>query len=58
MTVALYVTSTETYSGKSALCIGLMRRLRKDGFKVGYFKPVSFTPRQEEEGAVVQNRHR
>jgi BioD-like phosphotransacetylase family protein len=51
MAVALYVTSTETYSGKSALCIGLMRRLRKDGFKVGYFKPVSFTPRQEEDGA-------
>ncbi len=46
MSVALYVTSTETYSGKSALCIGLMRRLRKDSFQVGYFKPVSFTPRQ------------
>jgi BioD-like phosphotransacetylase family protein len=51
MAVALYVTSTETYSGKSALCIGLMRRLRKDGFNIGYFKPVSFTPRQEEDGA-------
>jgi uncharacterized protein len=55
MAVALYVTSTETYSGKSALCIGLMRRLRKDGFKVGYFKPVSFTPRQEEAGAVDED---
>jgi uncharacterized protein len=55
MSVALYVTSTETYSGKSALCIGLMRRLRKDGFKVGYFKPVSFTPRQEEDGAVDED---
>jgi uncharacterized protein len=55
MAVALYVTSTETYSGKSALCIGLMRRLRQDGFKVGYFKPVSFTPRQEEEGAVDED---
>jgi uncharacterized protein len=51
MVVALYVASTETYSGKSALCIGLMRRLRNDGFKVGYFKPVSFTPKQEESGA-------
>jgi BioD-like phosphotransacetylase family protein len=55
MTVALYVTSTETYSGKSALCIGLMRRLRKDGFKIGYFKPVSFTPRQEEHGAMDED---
>jgi BioD-like phosphotransacetylase family protein len=55
MAVALYVTSTETYSGKSALCIGLMRRLRKDGFKIGYFKPVSFTPKQEEDGAMDED---
>ena len=28
---ALYVTSAETFSGKSALCIGVGLRLRKDG---------------------------
>ena len=32
----LYVTSAETFSGKSALCIGLGVRLRADGFKAGY----------------------
>jgi uncharacterized protein len=55
MTIALYVSSTETFSGKSALCIGLMRRLRSDGLRVGYFKPLSFAPRQEEEGAVDED---
>ena len=38
---ALYMTSAETFSGKSALCIGLGLRFRKDGFKVGYMKPVN-----------------
>ncbi len=30
MATALYVTSTETYSGKTALCIGLARRMQRD----------------------------
>ena len=38
---ALYVTSAETFSGKSALCIGVGLRLRKDGHNVGYMKPVN-----------------
>lgn len=37
----LYVTSTETFSGKSALCVGIAKRLRRDGFAIGYMKPVS-----------------
>lgn len=37
----LYVASTETFSGKSALCVGLARRLRRDGYRIGYMKPVS-----------------
>jgi len=37
----LYVTSTETFSGKSALCVGIARRLRRDGFTIGYMKPLS-----------------
>ena len=37
----LYVTSAETYSGKSALCIGLGIRFRHDGLKAGYMKPVN-----------------
>jgi BioD-like phosphotransacetylase family protein len=37
----LYVTSAETFSGKSALCIGLGVRFRADGLKTGYMKPVN-----------------
>lgn len=37
----LYVASTETFVGKSAVCLGLMRRMQRDGFRVGYMKPVS-----------------
>ena len=37
----MYVTSAETFSGKSALCVGLGVRFRKDGFKAGYMKPVN-----------------
>ncbi len=37
----LYVASTETFVGKSAVCLGLLNRMRRDGFNVGYMKPVS-----------------
>ena len=37
----LYVTSTETFSGKSALCVGLAKRMQRDGYRIGYMKPVS-----------------
>jgi BioD-like phosphotransacetylase family protein len=39
----LYVTSAETFSGKSAICIGLGVRSSDDGFKVGYIKPVNIS---------------
>jgi uncharacterized protein len=52
---ALYVTSTETFSGKSALCVGLARRFQQDGYRIGYMKPVSsglrLTPGQWDEDA-------
>ncbi len=37
----LYITSAETFSGKSALCVGLGMQFRKDGLKVGYMKPIN-----------------
>jgi len=37
----LYVASTETFVGKSAVCVGLLDRARRDGFRSGYMKPVS-----------------
>jgi uncharacterized protein len=36
----LYITSTETFSGKSALCVCLAKRLQRDGYRSGYMKPV------------------
>jgi BioD-like phosphotransacetylase family protein len=37
----LYVASTETFVGKSAVCVGLLDRARRDGFITSYMKPVS-----------------
>jgi BioD-like phosphotransacetylase family protein len=42
----LYITSMETFSGKTALCIGLGNKFRRDGFAIGYMKPVSTTARK------------
>jgi BioD-like phosphotransacetylase family protein len=50
--VTLYVASTDKASGKTALCVGLGRRLQDDGFSVGYLKPISLSARRLE-GKVV-----
>ena len=39
--IALYISSTAPYSGKSALCVGLGRRFQKDGYTIGYMRPVT-----------------
>ena len=41
---ALYITSTERHTGKKLLTIGIIDRLKRDGFKVGYFKPLGHFP--------------
>lgn len=57
----LYVASTETFVGKSAVCIGLLQRMQRDGFSVGYMKPVSVsvahTPDAvlDEDAAFIRN---
>ena len=38
---ALYITSLQTFSGKTAVCLTLGRWLRDDGYRIGYFKPLS-----------------
>ncbi len=43
---ALYVTSLHTFSGKTALCLGLGLRFQAEGYKVGYLKPLSTHPWQ------------
>jgi BioD-like phosphotransacetylase family protein len=42
--VPLYITSTERYAGKTLITMGLIDRLKKDGFKVGYFQPMGHFP--------------
>jgi uncharacterized protein len=37
----LYITSTETFSGKSAMCVGLAKHFELAGYRTGYMKPVS-----------------
>lgn len=44
MMKSLYVTSVERYSGKTAVCLALGKRLQADGYKVGYLKPLSIQP--------------
>lgn len=41
---SLYITSVEHYSGKTATCLALGMRLKADGYKVGYLKPLSLQP--------------
>jgi len=42
--VALYVTSIGRFTGKDLIAMGLIDRLRRDGFNVGYFKPMGRFP--------------
>jgi len=43
---AILVISSERYSGKSSLVVGLALELRDRGFKIGYMKPVGAYPRK------------
>ena len=40
----IYVTSVERYSGKTAVCLALGKRLQAQGVPVGYIKPLSLQP--------------
>jgi hypothetical protein len=42
---SLYITSVERYSGKTATCLALGRRLLADGYHIGYLKPLSLQPK-------------
>lgn len=43
---ALYISSIETFSGKTAICLALGKHLQELGHNVGYMKPVSTQPWQ------------
>ena len=40
----LLIESTESYAGKSLLCMGLGLKFQKDGFKIAYLKPLGKSP--------------
>jgi len=50
MATTIYVTSSQRFSGKTALCVGLLHWFQQKGFVVGYMKPISTT------GQIVQDR--
>lgn len=50
--IVLYITSFERHTGKDLITMGLMDRLGKDGFKVGYFKPFGHAA-ENAEGVVA-----
>lgn len=50
---ALYITSVEPFSGKTAVCLALGRRLQKEGYQVGYFKPLSTQPWEPTPGRAL-----
>lgn len=41
---SIYITSVERFSGKTAICLALGKRLQADGYQVGYLKPLSLQP--------------
>ncbi|KPV52863.1 hypothetical protein SE17_12930 [Kouleothrix aurantiaca] len=51
----LYVASTETFVGKSATCVGLLDRARRDGFTAGYMKPVSVSVTRTEDATIDED---
>jgi BioD-like phosphotransacetylase family protein len=42
--ISLYIGSTAGYTGKTLVSMGLGHKFKKDGLKVGYFKPVGILP--------------
>lgn len=41
---SIFIASVSPLSGKNLICLGLGLKFKKDGYKVGYFKPVGFSP--------------
>jgi len=50
---SVYVCSTTKFCGKSAVCLGLAKRFKTEGYKVGYFKPVGFEMAQGPHGERI-----
>lgn len=51
MAAGIYIGSTSGYSGKNMVVMGIGLRLQKEGFDVGYMKPVGAVP-EERDGVL------
>jgi uncharacterized protein len=51
----LYITAVVTFSGKTALLLGIGLKLQSMGHKIGYYKPVSTQPYRTEAGVVDED---
>src|SRR3990172_1785120 len=50
---ALYITSVEQYSGKTALCLALGKQMQQDGYSIAYLKPMSTQPWRSPSGELA-----
>lgn len=50
---SIYITSTEPYSGKSAVCLALGKDFQAKGLQIGYLKPMSTQPWRTPEGQLT-----
>ncbi len=55
MATTIYVTSTERFSGKTALCIALIHWFQQQGLAAAYMKPISTTARAVAEKMVDED---
>ncbi len=53
MTNAIYLTTTEPYSGKSVIALGLMNLLAEKTAKIAYFKPIVTGSGPEKDGHLT-----
>ena len=53
--IPLFINSTARYSGKSLLTLGMGLKFKRDGFRLGYFKPVGWLPVKMEGGICDQD---
>ncbi len=54
-TRSLYVCSSVSSSGKTAVCLGLALKFQEEGYKVGYFKPIGYDTARDADGVTFDD---
>jgi phosphate acetyltransferase len=54
MTKSIFIATTEPYSGKSVVALGLMHMLLGKAQRIGYFKPIVNYPPQEQKDVHIE----